>query len=278
MPTTSHAPTCCGASCATSPTRTSARCRAAASCGTRTRPVSPAASRSTTTAATSSTSTAARSLFELPAYGGSNCAARVSWLRGFGGWNENTVTEDTDLTLRMVLVGRRCASTSPRSTPRRASRPSGGSGASATGGPAATSRPGVSTGVAMWRSKNLSFARRVESIMFLLVYHVPVFCMLGLVLRLPPRRRRAHVGQRAGPHARRDAAVPRAADRARLGADRQPRAPSSRAGILLFLPTFVLFTVVCTKSWFDGILGRPYTWVKTPRSGVGQDHTVAVLS
>jgi hypothetical protein len=35
---------------------------------------------------------------------------------------------------------------------------------------------------------------------------------------------------------------------------------------------------VCTKSWFDGILGRPYAWVKTPRSGVGQDHTVTVPS
>ena len=64
--------------------------------------------------------------------------------------------------------------------------------------------------------------------MFLLVYHVPVFCMLGLVFVVPPRRRRAHLGQRAGPHAGRDAAVPRTAHRARLGADRQPRAPSGR--------------------------------------------------
>ena len=34
----------------------------------------------------------------------------------------------------------------------------------------------------MLASKNLGFARKVESMMFLLVYHVPVFCMLGLVL------------------------------------------------------------------------------------------------
>jgi cellulose synthase/poly-beta-1,6-N-acetylglucosamine synthase-like glycosyltransferase len=46
-----------------------------------------------------------QTLFDLPAYGGSNCAVRASWIRAFGGWNEETVTEDTDLTLRLVLMG-----------------------------------------------------------------------------------------------------------------------------------------------------------------------------
>ncbi len=46
-----------------------------------------------------------QSLYQLPAYGGSNCAVRASWLRAFGGWNEDTVTEDTDLTMRLVMVG-----------------------------------------------------------------------------------------------------------------------------------------------------------------------------
>ena len=57
------------------------------------------------------------------------------------------------------------------------------------------------------------------------------------------------------------------------------RAPrQSAAGILLFLPAFVIFTVVCTKSWLDGLLGRPYTWVKTPRTGQGQVPTVGVAA
>ena len=52
------------------------------------------------------------------------------------------------------------------------------------------------------------------------------------------------------------------------------RAPRRAAfGILLFLPMFVMFTIVCTKAWFDGMLGRPYTWAKTPRTGHGQVHT-----
>ena len=50
-----------------------------------------------------------QSLYDLPAYGGANCAVRASTLRAFGGWNEETVTEDTDLTLRLVLAGLRGA-------------------------------------------------------------------------------------------------------------------------------------------------------------------------
>ena len=32
--------------------------------------------------------------------------------------------------------------------------------------------------------------------------------------------------------------------------------------------------IVCTKSWFDGLLGRPYGWHKTPRTGHGQERTI----
>ena len=39
-----------------------------------------------------------QSFFRLPAYGGANCAVRTSSLRAMGGWNPESVTEDTDLT------------------------------------------------------------------------------------------------------------------------------------------------------------------------------------
>ena len=53
------------------------------------------------------------------------------------------------------------------------------------------------------------------------------------------------------------------------------RAPRKAAlGILLFVPAFVVFMIVCTKSWFDGLLGRPYGWHKTPRTGHGQERTI----
>ena len=31
-------------------------------------------------------------------------------------------------------------------------------------------------------------------------------------------------------------------------------------------PIFFVFMLVCTKAWVDGLLGRPYSWVKTARS------------
>src|SRR2546421_3031463 len=46
-----------------------------------------------------------QALFGLPAYGGANCAVRASTLRELGGWNPRSVTEDTDLTLRVHLAG-----------------------------------------------------------------------------------------------------------------------------------------------------------------------------
>jgi len=219
-----------------------------------------------------------QTLFQLPAYGGSNCAARASWLRGFGGWNENTVTEDTDLTLRMVLVGRRVrydvtAIDTEESVPtfrrfwRQRYRWARGH-----------QQAWREYRRAMWESKSLSAARKVESMMFLLVYHVPVFCMLGLVLVV---MRAAGVltwgnGLDLTPVATLLFLGPLIELASGLIVSHAPR--KAATGILLFLPTFVLFTVVCTKSWFDGILGRPYTWVKTPRSGTGQQRTVGVPS
>jgi hypothetical protein len=57
-----------------------------------------------------------QSLFQLPAYGGANCAVRTSSLRAVGGWNPRSVTEDTDLTLR--LLRRFTYAVSPQHGPR----------------------------------------------------------------------------------------------------------------------------------------------------------------
>jgi hypothetical protein len=37
--------------------------------------------------------------------------------------------------------------------------------------------------------------------------------------------------------------------------------------IPLFLLTYMLFMIVCTKAWADRVLGRTYSWHKTPRTG-----------
>jgi cellulose synthase/poly-beta-1,6-N-acetylglucosamine synthase-like glycosyltransferase len=217
-----------------------------------------------------------QSLFELPAYGGSNCAVRASWIRAFGGWNENTVTEDTDLTLRLIMVGRYVrfdvtAIDTEESVPtfrrfwRQRYRWARGH-----------QQVWRDYRRSVWSAPSLNLTRKIESTMFLLVYHVPVFCMLGLIL----------VTLRAGgvltwgnsidltPVATLLFLGPLLELASGLLVSRAPR--QAAAGILLFLPGFVIFTIVCTKSWLDGILGRPYTWVKTARTGQGQTRTIGV--
>jgi cellulose synthase/poly-beta-1,6-N-acetylglucosamine synthase-like glycosyltransferase len=219
-----------------------------------------------------------QSLYQMPAYGGSNCAVRASLLRAFGGWNEDTVTEDTDLTMRLVMIGKFVrfditAIDTEESVPtfqrfwRQRYRWARGHQAA-------------------WReyrraalhSPALGFWAKVETIMFLLVYHVPVLCGLGLVM---VALRAAGVldwgqGMDLTPIATLLFLGPLLELAGGLLVSRAPR--NAAWGVLLFLPMFVLFTIVCTKAWFDGILGRPYAWVKTERTGHGQAPHVEVAA
>jgi cellulose synthase/poly-beta-1,6-N-acetylglucosamine synthase-like glycosyltransferase len=215
-----------------------------------------------------------QSLYDLPAYGGSNCAVRRSWLDAFGGWNEQTVTEDTDLTLRLVMVGQFVryditAIDTEESVPtfrrfwRQRYRWARGH-----------QQAWREFRGAALRTPRLSITRRIETFMFLLVYHVPVLCALGLVMVVLRAAGVLEWGQGVDltPIATLLFLGPLLELASGLIVSRAPR--KAAWGILLFLPTFVIFTVVCTKSWFDGILGRPYTWAKTPRTGHGQTRTV----
>ena len=92
--------------CGTSRTRRSARCRAGASCATRRTPSWPARSSIDYFSGYLVNEYGRQALFELPAYGGANCAVRASTLRALGGWNPRRVTEDTDLTLRVAAARR----------------------------------------------------------------------------------------------------------------------------------------------------------------------------
>lgn len=208
-----------------------------------------------------------QALHQLPAYGGANCAVRTSSLRALGGWNERSVTEDTDLTMRLILRGERIRYDVT----------------------AIDEEEGVVTLRRFWRqryrwarghqdvwrdyrrdvfaSSRLSLREKFETAMFLLVYHVPIFSALGLVvlglwvagLARPVDPIGVHLlwtllflgpllelaaGLLVARTARREAAV-----------------------LLYFLPVFVLSMVLCTKAWVDGLAGRRYSWVKTKRSG-----------
>ena len=207
-----------------------------------------------------------QALFELPAYGGANCAVRMSTLRALGGWNPETVTEDTDLTLRVLLAGQRVRYDVS----------------------AVDYEEAVVTARRFWtqryrwarghqkcfrdywrpilRSPHLGVVEKAETMAFLLVYHVPVFSGLGLVLSL---LRALGIGDApivgllplsmllfVGPLAELSVGL--------LVGRVERRAAWSLLG---FLPAFALSIWITSRAYLDGMLGRPYTWVKTSRSG-----------
>jgi cellulose synthase/poly-beta-1,6-N-acetylglucosamine synthase-like glycosyltransferase len=215
-----------------------------------------------------------QSLYRLPAYGGANCAVRTTSLRALGGWNEASVTEDTDLTLRLVLNGERVrydvtAIDTEEGVPtfrrfwRQRYRWARGH-----------QEAWLEYRKSVWRSPVLSNVEKFETTMFLLVYHVPLLCSLGLLL----------LGFRAvglvdwgstidlTPIAVLLFLGPLLELASGLIVSNAPR--KSALGMILFLPSYLVFIVVCTKAWIDGVLGRPYSWHKTERSGEG-DPTAA---
>jgi cellulose synthase/poly-beta-1,6-N-acetylglucosamine synthase-like glycosyltransferase len=219
-----------------------------------------------------------QALYNLPAYGGANCAVRVSELRALGGWNADSVTEDTDLTLRLVLSGKRVRYDVT----------------------AIDTEEGVHTfrrfwrqryrwarghqeawrdyRGAVWRSPVLSRTEKIETTMFLLVYHVPLLCSLGAMLILLRVVGLVSWGTSIDltPIATLLFLGPLVELASGLVVSNAPR--RSALGVLLFLPSYLLFTVVCTKAWFDSVLGRPYAWHKTPRTGHGQDMSREVVT
>jgi 1,2-diacylglycerol 3-beta-glucosyltransferase len=207
-----------------------------------------------------------QALFGLPAYGGANCAVRATTLRRLGGWNPDTVTEDTDLTLRIVLLGERVVydisavdteegATTLRRFVRQRYRWARGH-----------QQVWRDYRWSVWRSRHLSLLGKLETTMFLLVYHVPVLCAATLVLT-------ALRVFGVGPHVTVFELLPLAALMfagpfcelaVGLLVGRAPR--RAAWSIAWMTPIFVVFMVVCAKAWVDGVLGRPYTWVKTSRS------------
>ena len=207
-----------------------------------------------------------QALFELPAYGGANCAVRATTLRRLGGWNTESVTEDTDLTLRVVMLGDRVRYDIT---------------AVDTEEGATTLRRFISQRYRwarghqqVWRDYRgyvlrtpyLSALEKVETMLFLLVYHVPVLCTMTLLMTM---LRIAGFGPTLTifellPLAALLFAGPFCELAVGLMVGRAPR--RSAWSIAWMTPIFFVFMLVCTKAWVDGLVGRQYAWVKTARS------------
>ncbi|WP_202925885.1 glycosyltransferase [Goekera deserti] len=207
-----------------------------------------------------------QAVFELPAYGGANCAVRMSTLRGLGGWNPETVTEDTDLTLRVLLSGQRVRydvtaidfEEAVISTQRfwkqryRWAR-----------GHQKCMRDYL---LPLMRCRHLTLVERAETALFLFVYHVPLLSGLGLLLTV---LRAFGIGDLPAVAVLPLSMLLFIGPLAELCVGLLIGRVERRAAwqLLGFLPAFALSIWITSRAYVDGMLGRPYSWVKTSRSG-----------
>ncbi|MCP4222568.1 MAG: glycosyltransferase [Actinomycetia bacterium] len=214
-------------------------------------------------------------VFQLPAYGGANCSVRASTLRAVGGWNPNTVTEDTDLTLRLVLIGEIIkfdvtaideeeAVISLRRFWRQRYRWARGHQQAAR-----------DYRYAIWRCPELSLMERIESMMFLHAFHIPIATMVttilaglwmtGIATPIDPLATfvlwtllflgpllELGAGLVLGGHDRRDARA-----------------------MAFFIPLYFVSGALCTMAWLDAVINRHYDWVRTARRHSPESEVVA---
>ncbi len=207
-----------------------------------------------------------QALFELPAYGGANYAVRVDLIRSLGGWNPHTDTGATDLTLRVLLGGRRV-----RYDP---------------------SAAGFQDAAPSWRrfweqryrwakghqkclreywkpvlrSRHLAPAQKAETMLFLWVHHVPVLCGLGLVLI---GLGAFGIGGPSGITLLPLSALLFAGPFTELAVGLLLGTVQRRAAwrLLGLIPAFGMSIVTATAAYLDGMWGRAHSWSRTARSG-----------
>ncbi|PYY02992.1 MAG: glycosyl transferase family 2 [Acidobacteria bacterium] len=210
----------------------------------------------------------------VPQYGGTVAGIRKSALDEIGGWNENTLAEDTDLTYRMLLAGWKtvyenraeCYEEVPERWPvrvRQIMRWAKGHNQAMVGYSAA-----------LLRSRNVSWWERLDGLLLLGVYMMAPVLLLGWLLAIvlfylgaPVGGSIAVLGLAAFTTLGNFAAFFEIAAAARLD--------GSRARIQLLPLTFLGFTVsaICVSraAWQQfaaSIRGQEMVWHKTERSRV----------
>jgi len=211
----------------------------------------------------------------VPQYGGTVAGIRKSALDEIGGWNENTLAEDTDLTYRMLLAGWKtvyenraeCYEEVPERWPvrvRQIMRWAKGHNQAMVGYSAA-----------LLRSRNVSWWERFDGLLLLGVYMMAPVLLLGWLLAIvlfylgaPVGGGMAVLGLAAFTTLGNFAAFFEIAAAARLD--------GSRARIQLLPLTFLGFTVsaICVSraAWQQvaaSLRGQEMVWHKTERSRVG---------
>ena len=210
--------------------------------------------------------------YSLPAFGGSNCAIRRSILETYGGFNERSVTEDTDITTRLILDGYRVVydreALSLEEAPNRLTRFIRQRYRWAFGHQHVFYDYWLET----LKSRHLRMVDKIELLLFLFLYHAPVVMFVGLILGflwalglfIPTSVPLAWLLWTLlflGPFLEIGAGV--------IAEWREGEEPPNPGYLILFIPLFFISIFICTKAFIDGLvyplIGRKYIWVKTPR-------------
>jgi cellulose synthase/poly-beta-1,6-N-acetylglucosamine synthase-like glycosyltransferase len=207
-----------------------------------------------------------QALFGLPAYGGANCAIRARHLRALGGWNSRSVTEDTDLTLRLLLAGHRLRYDVTAVDEEEGVIALGRYWKQRYRWARGHQQVWRDYRREVWASPWLTVAQKIETTMFLFAFHLPAVSGFGIGILVawaigvtPPVDPLSlyvfSVLMFLGPLVELSSGL-------LLGrADR-----SDARALVFFLPLFYISIALCTKAWIDGMAGRDYAWVKTKRS------------
>lgn len=202
----------------------------------------------------------------LPAYGGANCAVRASALEEIGGYNEASVTEDTDLTLRLILAGWKVRydvtavdyeQAVPDLQKYRKQRYRWARG---------HQQVWRDYWPSVLRTKQLRPWQKLETMMFLWLYHVPVasffsFLLIPLMIiaggaSLPPWVLIMFPLFLLGPFLQIGTGL-------LLTHDAKPRDVWI---MFVLIPVVIAFVFTCTRCWYDGVRGTQYKWAKTART------------
>jgi len=207
-----------------------------------------------------------QSVFGLPAYGGANCAIRIEALRALGGWNERSVTEDTDVTMRLMLSGLRV-----RYEPTAVDDEEGVISLGRywrqryrwARGHQQVCRDYLRH---VWRAPHLSPAERIETLMFLFVFHVPLATLSALALLLLTFT--GLVPSVTVPGGFVLWTLLFLGPMLELGGGMLLSGIQRRDvfAIVWFMPLFLISSALCTKAWIDGLAGTAYDWVRTDRA------------
>jgi 1,2-diacylglycerol 3-beta-glucosyltransferase len=207
-----------------------------------------------------------QSVFGLPAYGGANCAIRLESLRALGGWNEKSVTEDTDVTMRLMLSGVRV-----RYEPAAIDDEEGVISLGRywrqryrwARGHQQVCRDYLRH---VWRAPHLSPAERIETLMFLFVFHVPLATLSAFALLLLTFA--GIVPSVSVPGGFVLWTLLFLGPMLELGGGMLLSGIQRRDvfAIVWFMPLFFISSALCTKAWIDGLAGTAYDWVRTDRA------------